>query len=310
MDIVAKFGRDDLAILYVAQNDSNYIEFVESLQPPIPREKKWVLIISTMYGCPVKCKMCDAGTYYKGKISTKTMLEQIEYMVSKRFPERSIPVKKFKIQFARMGEPALNPDVIEVMKKLPQIYNAPGLIPCISTIAPVKSKQFMNEMLEIKNALYTDGQFQLQFSIHSTDEKTRKEVIPYKIWSLEEIANYGEKFWNKGDRKVTLNFAVEKSNPLEPEVLAKIFDPKKFFIKITPINPTEIVKAHNIQSLITPESGEFAKQKIKEIEKLGFEVLLSIGELEENHIGSNCGQNALKFQNGTYTIGDFQKYST
>jgi len=37
MDIVAKFGRDDLAILYIAKNDDKYIEFVESLQPPITR---------------------------------------------------------------------------------------------------------------------------------------------------------------------------------------------------------------------------------------------------------------------------------
>ncbi|MCK5047089.1 MAG: radical SAM protein, partial [Candidatus Heimdallarchaeota archaeon] len=69
MEIVAKYGRDDLAILYIAQEDGKFLEFVESLQPPVPRDKKWVLILSTMYGCPVKCSMCDAGTYYHGKIS-------------------------------------------------------------------------------------------------------------------------------------------------------------------------------------------------------------------------------------------------
>lgn len=308
MEIVAKFGRDDLAILYVGKKDSNYLEFVESLQPPIPREEKWVLILSTMYGCPVRCEMCDAGTYYHGKISANTMLDQIEYMVSKRFPERTIPVKKFKVQFARMGEPTLNPDVLEVMKILPSIYNAPGLMPCISTIAPLKAEEFLNKMIDIKDELYSKGKFQLQFSIHSTDENIRRKVIPYKIWSLEKIANYGNDFWKNGDRKITLNFASEKSNPLDPECLVEIFDPKKFFIKITPINPTGIAKAHSLQSLISVETGELAKQKIKEIEEKGFEVLLSIGELEENHIGSNCGQHALKFQDETYTIEEYQKY--
>ncbi|MHA1244440.1 MAG: radical SAM protein, partial [Candidatus Heimdallarchaeota archaeon] len=98
MDLVAKFGRDDLAILYVTQEDGKYIEFVESLQPPIPREKKWVIIISTMYGCPVRCEMCDAGTYYHGKIPYDIMLEQIDYIISKRYPERIVPVEKLKIQ--------------------------------------------------------------------------------------------------------------------------------------------------------------------------------------------------------------------
>ena len=116
MELVAKFGRDDLAILYVARKKEKYLEFVESLQPPIPREDKWVIIISTMYGCPVRCEMCDAGTYYKGKISYQTMLDQIEHIVSRRFPSRTIPAKKFKVQFARMGEPALNNDVLDVMK--------------------------------------------------------------------------------------------------------------------------------------------------------------------------------------------------
>lgn len=308
MEIVAKYGRDDLAILYIAQEDGKFIEFVESLQPPVPRDKKWVLILSTMFGCPVKCSMCDAGTYYHGKISYDVMYKQIDYMVSKRYPDRTVPADKFKVQFARMGEPALNPDVLEVMRKLPELYNAPGLMPCISTIAPSNATKFMDEMLEIKNDLYSNGHFQLQFSLHSTDEDVRKKVIPYKIWTLEEIAAYGEAFWKKGDRKITLNFAAEKGNPLVPDRLLEVYDPKKFFIKITPINPTEIAKAHSLQSMISPETGEFAKQKIKAIQDKGFDVLLSIGELEENHIGSNCGQHALKFENGTFTIEEFQKY--
>jgi len=308
VDLVAKFGRDDLAILYVTQEDGKYIEFVESLQPPILREKKWVIIISTMYGCPVRCEMCDAGTYYHGKIPYDIMLEQIDYIISKRYPERIVPVEKLKIQFARMGEPALNPDVNKVMRKLPEIYDAPGLMPCMSTIAPSNAQKFMDEMIEIKDEFYSGGNFQLQFSIHSTDEETRKKVIPYKIWNLQEIAEYGDTFWKKGDRKITLNFAAEKTNPLDPEILREVFDPQKFFIKITPINPTGIAKAHSLQSLIDVDTGEFAKQKIKAIKAKGFEVLLSIGELEENHIGSNCGQHALKFINGTYSIEDFQKY--
>ena len=62
MKVVASAGRDDLAMVYIARNDAGqYIEFVESLQPPLPLEKKWVLIVSCLYGCPFSCRFCDAG---------------------------------------------------------------------------------------------------------------------------------------------------------------------------------------------------------------------------------------------------------
>jgi len=74
MNILAEYGRDDLAKVFVAQmredkpREKNYhrylVECVESIQPPFPREKKWVLIVSSMFGCPIQCKMCDAGCWW------------------------------------------------------------------------------------------------------------------------------------------------------------------------------------------------------------------------------------------------------
>ena len=86
MKIVAKAGSEDIAIVYIADMDpgndrenERLVEFVESLQPPIPRREKWVLIISTLYGCPVGCSFCDAGIHYGGKLSKDDMLSQIDF---------------------------------------------------------------------------------------------------------------------------------------------------------------------------------------------------------------------------------------
>ena len=68
IEVLEEFGREDLAKVYVASvrdDKEKLVEFVESIQPPIPREEKWVLIVSTLFGCPVGCKMCDAGGEYK-----------------------------------------------------------------------------------------------------------------------------------------------------------------------------------------------------------------------------------------------------
>jgi len=291
MKVIARAGNDNIATVYIAESgDGNFIEFVESIQPPVPREEKWVLIVSTLYGCPIGCPICDAGGWFKGGISADDILAQIDYMVTKRFPDRVIPIPKFKVQFARMGEPALNPAVLDVLEILPDIYDAPGLMPCISTIAPTGTDSFFERLTEIKQRLYPDGKFQLQFSIHTTDRKLRDYIIPANKWDFTKIAEFGKRFRQPGDRKIALNFAAAKDYPIDPNVLLVFFDPEIFLLKLTPVNPTKSAIEKNFDSLFVDESDFSAKKIVSAISSKGYDVILSIGELEENKIGSNCGQ--------------------
>jgi len=393
MKIVARTGSDDIAMVYVAETDNGrQVEFVESVQPPIPREKKWVLIISTLHGCPVGCRFCDAGNLYRGKLTKEEMLEQIDYLVRNRFPVRKdpngmgpggnnrnerkngnggnggndrnewrngnggndgndrnewkkgsgnggnnrnewkngnggndgndrnewrngsgnggngitdgngrndeagaklqVPVEKFKIQFARMGEPAFNENVLDVLSELSGLYEAPGLMPSISTIAPRGTDAFFERLLEIKNRHY-NGRFQLQFSIHTTDGRLRDWLMPVKKWDLGKISEYGERFHSDGNRKITLNFALAEKMPVDPSVLLGHFDPGKFLVKITPVNPTYRARENEITSHILPGKERYGI--IDALRDAGYEVILSIGELEENHIGSNCGQHVMNY---------------
>lgn len=103
-----------------------------------------------------------------------------------------------------------------------------------------------------------------------------------------------ERFYRKGDRKITLNFALAKEMPVEPGVLLRYFDPCKFLIKITPVNPTYQVMKNGLSSYLDSFCGRKDYQVIDKLNSSGYEVILSIGELEENQIGSNCGQHLLK----------------
>ena len=298
MRVVASFGKEDLSTVYLGElSNGSVIEFVESVQPPVPRTEKWVLIVSTMCGCPVNCMMCDAGGDYRGSLSAEEMLEQIDYLVVKRFPDRVVPIPKFKVQFARMGEPALNRSVLEVLRVLPTRYKAHGLMPCISTIAPSGADSFFESLLEIKENLYSEGRFQLQFSVHTTDEELRNRLIPAKKWSLEKISAYGERFFREGDRKITLNFAPVRDVFFDGEVVRRLFSPCKFLIKITPINPTYSARANRLVSYIDSHRIPEDYEDIEVLRDAGYDVLLSIGELEENRIGSNCGQFVMKYMN-------------
>jgi len=100
----------------------------------------------------------------------------------------------------------------------------------------------------------------------------------------------GERYWREGDRKVTLNFAALEGYPIDPQVLRDHFDPRRFLIKLTPLNPTEMVRRKGLRSWIDPFDPSSWRRLVEGLEEAGFEVLLSIGELEENLIGSNCGQ--------------------
>ena len=288
MKVIQKTQQSDIATVYIAKStDNKMIEFVESIQPPFTLKEKWILMVSMLFGCPGKCKFCDAGGNYQGKLSFEQIMFQIDYMIQKRFPTKNVTVEKFKIQFARMGEPSFNDAVLEVLKALPQKYNFKTFIPSVSTIAPRGTERFFQSLTDLKNSLYPEN-FQLQFSIHSTDEKQRDYLMPIKKWGFQQIADYGNNFYNEGNRKITLNFALGRDSIIKPEILTRYFDPDIFLIKITPVNPTYNALANNIKSDFGSQLAGY--EIIDKLEEKGYQVILSIGELEENKIGSNCGQ--------------------
>jgi 23S rRNA (adenine2503-C2)-methyltransferase len=291
MKVIASSGRDDLARVYIVEFENGLqVECAESLQPPLPLESKWVMLVSTLFGCPVRCTMCDAGSEYHGKLSASQITDQIEMMVHRRFPSGRVPSKQFKVQFARMGEPALNPSVIDVLRDLPSRIDAPGFMPSVSTVAPEGTDEFFKDLLSVKRTLYARGNFQLQFSLHTTDTVLRRQIVPVNTWTMSKIAAYGNEFHEQGDRKVTLNFALAKGSPLEPEILLRHFDPEHFLVKITPLNPTYRAMENNLTSQIDPSSTGTENEIVTRVRNAGYQVILSIGEQEENRIGSNCGQ--------------------
>ncbi len=291
MKIIGISEYSDIATVYIGEfDDGKRTEFVESIHPPLPHEDKWVLIVSTLFGCPVRCKICDAGMAYDGKLTAEQILAQIDYPINKRYPDGYIPAKKLKIQFARMGDPAFNPAVLKVLRQLPRRYDAPGLIPSVSTIAPQGCGEFFEKLLDIKNELYNNGRFQFQFSLHSTDDSIRGELMPVGKWSFAEMAEYGNRFYEECDRKIALNFALVEGVPVDSDILLAHFNPEKYLIKITPVNPTYSARENSLYSYIDANNSDKSYPIIEDLRSADYEVILSIGEVEENLIGSNCGQ--------------------
>jgi len=296
MKVVSIAGTPQLAMVYMAElGGGKMVEFVEALQPPHAREQRWILMVSTLFGCPVGCLMCDAGGGYRGRLSAGQMLAQVDYLVERHYPDRRVPAAKFKIQFARMGEPALNPAVLEVLEELPRRYRAPGLMPSLSTVAPHGTGAFFDRLIEVKDQHYPNGRFQFQYSLHTTDETLRRQLVPVKTWGFGQMAEYGGRFWRPGDRKITLNFALAAGMPVDPQVLLAHFDPRRYLVKITPINPTYRARQHRLVSHLDPCQAGGGSPVAQALARAGYEVIVSLGEVEENRIGSNCGQYVLNY---------------
>jgi 23S rRNA (adenine2503-C2)-methyltransferase len=200
-----------------------------------------------------------------------------------------------------MGEPTLNPAVLDVLEQLPMKYDSERLHVSVSSIAPRTAavQRFFNELCDIKNRYYSQGRFQLQFSLHTSDEAKRNELIPIKKWSFKEIAAFGRKFYQpqNGDKKITLNFAPIQGYPIDFDRLSQVFSPECFLIKLTPVNPTVRSQEGGLQSTIDPRNLQSAEVILQKCKEKGYEVILSIGVLEENQIGSNCGQFIQRAQN-------------
>ncbi|MEM4729699.1 MAG: radical SAM protein [Thermoplasmata archaeon] len=295
MEVIYENGREGLARVFVARfrgSDRFLAEFVESLSGSPSREEKWVAILSSQFGCPVGCRFCDAGRAFSGNLTAEELLAQLDFLVKRNWPGMWVRSRKFKVQFARMGEPALNPAVLEAMERMSGRYGCPGLMPCVSTVAPAVSDRFFERLAELKHRLF-DGSFQLQFSVHSTDERVRDWLIPVRKWGLERIASYGEDFHGEKGRKVTLNFALTPALPVDAEAIASLFDPAHFVVKLTPVNPTESALGAGLVSPLAPEHTDGTHPLVRELRRAGFEVIVTVGELEENEIRSNCGQLAI-----------------
>ena len=94
--------------------------------------------------------------------------------------------------------------------------------------------------------------------------------------------------------------------PVDPDVLLSHFPTEMFLIKITPVNPTYQARKNGIRSLVTPEKETHAI--IDTLKNAGYQVILSIGEWEENHIGSNCGQAIIHYRRKQDTIKEGYTY--
>jgi len=255
----------------------------------VPLEEKWVITISTQYGCSMDCPYCDVPKVGPGKNATLLdLIRQVNTGLDLHPEVKSSA--RLNIHFARMGEPTWNPNVLEAARRFKFIADHFFVHPVVSTMMPKNNqwlKVFIHEWMSIKNKLY-NGNAGLQISLNSTDEQQRKFLFNNNSLTVPEMAAIMTGVEPVG-RKITLNVALAADTIVDPAVLLKYFSPRNYIVKITPMHETHACKANDIH---TPE-GYDKYQPYKPLEEAlknaGYDVLVFIPSVEEDEGLITCG---------------------
>lgn len=198
------------------------------------RVERWMIGVSVSSGCPVKCKFCATGNLKRFRnLTAEEIYGQIQFILNKHSELDPNASKEFKINFTRMGDTFLNVENVKsAINKIQTIY--PNTHCFVSTIG-IKNSDFS----------WIKGNITLQLSLHSTNENLRNDLIPFKNkMSIEELG----KVRTNSNLKTTINMTLVHPEDFDIDILYKYFDPKYFFIKLSPVNENNISESNNIGS--------------------------------------------------------------
>lgn len=195
------------------------------------RSERWMIGVSTMSGCPVRCKFCATGNMKSYRnLTVQEIVEQVYFAINQSGCD-PMQAKEFKINYTRMGEPFLNIDAVKeaidiITSKYPNTHHY------VSTIG-IKGSDFS----------FVQGNVTLQISLHSFDDKKRNWLIPYpKKMSIEELGMIR----TQSNLKTTINLTLVDASDFDAEKLKKYFDKDYFFVKLSPINPNNISEKNHL----------------------------------------------------------------
>lgn len=265
----------------------------------MPLPEKWVITLSTQYGCPMRCTFCDVpNVEWHGNATFDDLKAQL-YNAIGLFPHVRY-TERLNVHYARMGDPIFNEAVFAFARWLyankRHIADDAGLRievihPVLTTSSPRKFRQLEERLLEwcdIKNEVY-NGQAGLQLSINSTSEEQRDAMFGGLQIRLVDLAKIAERLPEPVGRKYCLNFAYATDFSIDASLLASLFDRGKFMCKITPIHNNNACRRNGIVTVGGYDSYHPYRKPEEDLRKAGFDVLVFVPSLDEEDGCVTCG---------------------
>lgn len=265
----------------------------------MPLSDKWVITVSTQYGCPMRCTFCDVPKVpWHGNVSFDDLKKQM-YNALSLFPSVHY-TERLNLHFARMGEPIFNDAVFDFAEwcyQNKQIIHRETRLrievfhPVLTTSLPRSLKSLERRILrwcDIKNKMF-NGQAGLQFSINSTNEDQRREMFSGMSLTLEEFAAIAEKMPPPISRKYCLNFAYSTDFEIDAIKLQRLFNSHRFMVKITPIHNNNACRENGIKTVGGYDTYAPYSKAEEDLINAGFDVLVFVPSMDEEKGLVTCG---------------------
>ncbi|MBW3013443.1 radical SAM protein [Candidatus Woesearchaeota archaeon] len=227
---------------------------------------KNIVSITSQIGCPVGCSFCYMGGYdFKRNVSPKEYLQQVKSVTGLD------QQKPMKVCFTRAGEPLLNPNTIEGIVLIAETFSPSFQLTSIMP-ATKNSRKLLNYLMGYLKG--NKNSFQINVSMHTSDEEQRKKIIPFKdLMGFKEIAEFGEE-WKRmvGNRKINLSFVLMEGCEIDLQKFKEVFNPEYFSIRFALYLPSseETAARH------PPSSKTRMEEQVRIAKELGYECIQSV----------------------------------
>ncbi len=213
--------------------------------------------VSSMAGCPVRCKFCSVPPFHRTLSPDEIKREVNTLLKLAKENEINPPNDIFRISFTKEGDPAFHKDFKKVLENLRVSF--PNATYKISTIFPDHKicKKNLDDIIDFQKQTKSD--ILLQISLHSTSIETRRDVAKIKLADFETIGQFGEKWFDATNKKTSLAFTVGDPDipNIKPEEIKGVLPSKYFDIRIRGIIAGK-------ESMLTEEGFKILEDRFKE----------------------------------------------
>lgn len=192
----------------------------------------YTICVSSQIGCKMGCKFCaSTGIPFSRNLETGEIVEQLLAI------ERDTGIRISNIVFMGIGEPLDNYD--NVMSSIKILNNQKGLNIGARHIS-ISTSGLVPKIYEL-----ADRQMQctLSVSLHSSNNKTRSEMMPVNnVYPIEELMKACKYYIEKTNKRISFEYALAKDNNdnlKDAQDLVKLLKGMLAHVNLIPINKIE-----------------------------------------------------------------------
>src|SRR3972149_950352 len=114
------------------------------------RKERYMIGVSVMSGCPIRCKFCATGQIKKWRnLTAQEIVEQVMFVIEKNKDIDPSKSQEFKINYTRMGDFGLNVEnVKEAIRRITSLHSLED--EKRNWLIPYKKKMTISELGKIK----------------------------------------------------------------------------------------------------------------------------------------------------------------